>query len=58
MELERQEQLCAAYRQKLFTFMDNIEEQTEDLSSKVQVIVENIRKAESEMLKPSFHHYR
>lgn len=51
MELERQEQLCAAYREKLFNFMNNVEEQTEELTSKIQVIVDNIRKVESEMLK-------
>ncbi|KAL5794480.1 hypothetical protein ACOSP7_003074 [Xanthoceras sorbifolium] len=51
MELEHQEKLCASYREKLFSFMNNVEEQTEQLSSKIQVIVENIRKVESEMHK-------
>lgn len=53
LELERQDQLCAAYREKLFNFMNNVEEQTEELSSKIQVIVDNIRKIESEMLEVS-----
>ncbi|KAI9177278.1 hypothetical protein LWI28_013172 [Acer negundo] len=53
MELEHQEKLCTSYREKLFSFMNNVEEQTEELSSKIQVIVENIRKVESEMqIKP------
>ncbi|KAJ4730358.1 Far1-related sequence 5-like protein [Melia azedarach] len=55
LELERQEQLCASYREKLLNFMNNVEEQTEELSSKIQVIVDNIRKAESEMLEVSHH---
>ncbi|XVF72338.1 hypothetical protein PTKIN_Ptkin12aG0113400 [Pterospermum kingtungense] len=55
-ELERQEQLCSAYREKLFTFMNNVEEQTEDLSSKIQVIVEDIRKLEAE--RQRFSHSR
>ena len=48
-ELEHQDQMCAAYREKLFSFMNNVEEQTEELSAKIQVIVENIRKVESNM---------
>ncbi|XP_031248428.1 protein FAR1-RELATED SEQUENCE 5-like [Pistacia vera] len=57
-ELERQDQLCAAYREKLLTFMNNVEEQTEELSSNIQVIVDNIRKVESEVLKLSHHSHR
>ncbi|KAA0059635.1 protein FAR1-RELATED SEQUENCE 5 [Cucumis melo var. makuwa] len=41
MELEHQEQLCIAYREKLFNFISNVEEQTEELSSKIQVIIGN-----------------
>ncbi|XP_062173850.1 protein FAR-RED ELONGATED HYPOCOTYL 3-like isoform X3 [Alnus glutinosa] len=52
-ELEHQEQLCAAYREKLLSFMNNVEEQTEELSSKIQVIVDNVRKVESEVQKLS-----
>ncbi|KDP45232.1 hypothetical protein JCGZ_15097 [Jatropha curcas] len=55
-ELERQEQLCAVYREKLLSFMNNVEEQTEELSSKIQVIVDNVRKVESEVQK--FSHRR
>lgn len=53
MELERQDQLCAEYREKLFSFINNVEEQTEELSTKIQLFVENIRRAESEMQKCS-----
>lgn len=53
MELERQDQLCAAYREKLLSFINNVEEQTEELSSKVKLVIENIRRAESEMKKCS-----
>ncbi|XVE78199.1 hypothetical protein DITRI_Ditri13aG0124700 [Diplodiscus trichospermus] len=49
MELAHQEQLCSAYREKLFTFMNSVEEQTEELSSKIQVIVDTVRKLEAEM---------
>lgn len=55
MELQRQEQLCAAYREKLVSFMNNMEEQTEELSSKIQVVVDNVRKIESEVQKVSGH---
>ncbi|KAL5562228.1 hypothetical protein UlMin_031975 [Ulmus minor] len=53
IELERQEQLCAAYRERLVSFIKNVEEQTEELSGKIQVIVENVRKVESEVRKHS-----
>lgn len=55
MELERQEQLCATYREKLLSFMKNIEDETEGLSGKIQVIVENVRRVESEVQKHSRH---
>lgn len=51
MELEHQEQLCAAYREKLFNFISKVEEQTEELSSKIQVIISNLRQVESGMHK-------
>ncbi|XP_022991545.1 protein FAR1-RELATED SEQUENCE 5-like isoform X3 [Cucurbita maxima] len=46
-ELEHQEQLCIAYREKLFNFISKVEEQTEELSSKIQVILSNLRQVES-----------
>ncbi|GAB4841525.1 hypothetical protein Ancab_039711 [Ancistrocladus abbreviatus] len=51
VELQHQEQLCAAYRQQLLNFLSNIEEQAEQLSSKVQIVVTNIRKLESGLRK-------
>lgn len=53
MELKRQDELCAAYRENLLSFINNIEEQTEEMSTRVQLIIENIRRAESEMQKSS-----
>lgn len=53
MELDRQDQLCAAYREKLLGFITNVEAETEELSAKIQVIVDNVRKVESEMQKHS-----
>ncbi|CAB4321430.1 unnamed protein product [Prunus armeniaca] len=53
MELERQDQLCAGYREKLLGFMNNVEAETEELSEKIQVIVDNVRKVESEVQKHS-----
>lgn len=53
MELERQDQLCAGYREKLLSFMNNVEAETEELSEKIQVIVDNVRKVESEVQKHS-----
>lgn len=46
MELEHQDRLCDLYRGLLFTFMKNFEEQTELLSTKVEVVVNNIREFE------------
>lgn len=54
LELERQDKLCAAYREKLLSFMNNVEEQTQELSEKIQVIVENLRKVDSEVQKNSW----
>ncbi|KAI8538013.1 hypothetical protein RHMOL_Rhmol09G0067600 [Rhododendron molle] len=48
-ELRRQDQLCAAYREKLLKFLTSIKEQTDQLSSKIQDVVENVRKVEVEM---------
>ncbi|KAG7025482.1 Protein FAR1-RELATED SEQUENCE 5 [Cucurbita argyrosperma subsp. argyrosperma] len=51
MELEHQEQQCVAYREKLFDFISTVEEQTEELSSKIQMIIGNVRQVESGMQK-------
>ncbi|XP_065848601.1 protein FAR1-RELATED SEQUENCE 5 [Euphorbia lathyris] len=46
-ELELQEELCAIYRERLVSFMNKVEEQTDELSSKIQLVVDNVRKVES-----------
>lgn len=56
MELEHQEQLCIAYREKLFNFISKVEEQTDELSSKIQVIISNLRQVECGMQK--YYPYR
>ncbi|KAF4371839.1 hypothetical protein G4B88_016902 [Cannabis sativa] len=53
MELKHQEHLCVTYRENLLSFMKNVEEQTEELSGKIQVIVENVRRVESKLQKHS-----
>lgn len=55
LELEHQEQLCVAYREQLLSFMNNVDQQNEELSSKIQPIVENLRKIESETQKHSIY---
>ncbi|KAL7081816.1 hypothetical protein ACP275_14G062100 [Erythranthe tilingii] len=49
-ELQRQEELCASYREKLISLLANVENQTDNLSSKVLAVIENVRKAEAEAL--------
>ncbi|KAL8026916.1 hypothetical protein ABFX02_14G061100 [Erythranthe guttata] len=49
-ELQRQEELCASYREKLIGLLANVENQTDNLSSKVLAVIENVRKAEAEAL--------
>ncbi|GFQ05980.1 protein far1-related sequence 5 [Phtheirospermum japonicum] len=49
-ELQRQEGLCAAYRERLVNLLSNIESQSDHMSEKILAIVENVRKAEAEAL--------
>ncbi|KAG8371664.1 hypothetical protein BUALT_Bualt13G0111700 [Buddleja alternifolia] len=49
-ELQRQEELCVAYRERLINFLANVEKQADNLSSKVLAVVENVKKAEAEAL--------
>ncbi|KAK6145160.1 hypothetical protein DH2020_021980 [Rehmannia glutinosa] len=49
-ELQRQEELCAAYRERLINLLANVETQSEHLSGKVLAVVKNVRKAEAEAL--------
>uniref|UniRef100_A0A5B7BU89 FAR1 domain-containing protein n=1 Tax=Davidia involucrata TaxID=16924 RepID=A0A5B7BU89_DAVIN len=55
MELERHDRLCDLYREQITTFLNKVEEQTELLSTKVQVVVNNVREFETEMQKSSYH---
>ncbi|KAM7496299.1 hypothetical protein LguiA_020713 [Lonicera macranthoides] len=55
LELQRQDKLCAAYREKLLKFLSYVEEQAEHLSSKVEQVVENLRKVEAEVQTLSHH---
>ncbi|CAA2969377.1 FAR1-RELATED SEQUENCE 7-like isoform X1 [Olea europaea subsp. europaea] len=47
-ELHRQDQLCAAYRERLLNFLASVEEQAQQLSLKVQEVVNNVKRAEAE----------
>ncbi|KAL0389227.1 UNVERIFIED_CONTAM: hypothetical protein Scaly_0279800 [Sesamum calycinum] len=52
-ELQRQEELAAAYRERLVNLLANIEDKSDHLSSKVLAVVQNVRKAEAEALSMS-----
>lgn len=54
-ELERQDQLCKLYRDRLITFLKAIEEQTDMLSTKIQLVVKNVKDFEYEVPK-GFQH--
>ena len=47
MELERQDQLCNLYWEQLIRILRNIEEQTEILSTKIQVIANKVKEFET-----------
>ncbi|KAL0436676.1 UNVERIFIED_CONTAM: protein FAR1-RELATED SEQUENCE 5 [Sesamum radiatum] len=49
-ELQRQEELCAAYRERLINLLGNVEKQTDSLSTKVLAVVENVKEAEAAAL--------
>ncbi|XP_073155646.1 uncharacterized protein [Henckelia pumila] len=49
-ELQRQDQLCAEYRESLLNLLANIEKEADHLSSRVLSVVESVRKAEAEAL--------
>uniref|UniRef100_A0A803PFR8 FAR1 domain-containing protein n=1 Tax=Cannabis sativa TaxID=3483 RepID=A0A803PFR8_CANSA len=52
MELKHQDHLCELYRGLLLTFLKDIDEQTETLSTKIGLVVNNIREVESGLKKP------
>ncbi|KAF8388587.1 hypothetical protein HHK36_027264 [Tetracentron sinense] len=47
-ELRRKKRLCATYREQLRMFMKDVEQHTEQISTTVQVTVNNLREVESE----------
>ncbi|GER54581.1 Far-red impaired responsive (FAR1) family protein [Striga asiatica] len=49
-ELQHQEELCAAYREKLVDLLAHIETRADHLSEKVLAVIENVKKAEAEAL--------
>lgn len=52
MELERQDRLCDLYREQLITILKNIEDQTELMSTKIQLVVKNVKEFETEAEAP------
>ncbi|XP_010527352.1 PREDICTED: protein FAR1-RELATED SEQUENCE 5-like [Tarenaya hassleriana] len=48
-EIGHQNQLCEAYRDRLLSLMNNVEQHTEELSSRIRDIAENVKKIESEL---------
>ncbi|CAK9140781.1 unnamed protein product [Ilex paraguariensis] len=55
MELERQDKICDLYQEQLITFLRNVVEQTELLSTKIQDVVNNVRDFETGVQKSSNH---
>lgn len=51
MELEHQDKLCDLYREQLVTFLENVEQQMELMSKKIQVAVNNVKEVEAEVQK-------
>ncbi|XP_047318599.1 protein FAR1-RELATED SEQUENCE 5-like [Impatiens glandulifera] len=52
-ELARQDRLCNLYREQIQTFLNNIEEQNELLTTKIQVAVNNVKELENKAQKDS-----
>jgi len=45
--LEHHDELCAAHREKLLSFINIVEEQTEEMSKRIQIIIDNIRRVDN-----------
>lgn len=56
MELEHQDKLCDLYREQLVTLLENVEQQVELLSKKIQVAVNNVKETEAEVQKQPNKH--
>ncbi|XP_009334239.1 protein FAR-RED ELONGATED HYPOCOTYL 3 isoform X2 [Pyrus x bretschneideri] len=49
LDLEREEQLCGQYRELLLTLLNNVEEETEDIATKVRGVVNYVREFETQV---------
>ncbi|KAM1007103.1 hypothetical protein PS2_003718 [Malus domestica] len=49
MDLEREEQLCGQYRELLLTLLNNVEEETEHIATKVRGVVNYVREFETQV---------
>lgn len=49
-ELQRQEELCALYRERLIGLLSTVEGQADRMSSNILAVVENVKKAEAEAM--------
>lgn len=49
-ELQKQEEMCAAYRERLINLLSTIDGQADRMSSKILAVVENVKKAEAEAM--------
>ncbi|RDX63858.1 Protein FAR1-RELATED SEQUENCE 5, partial [Mucuna pruriens] len=54
-ELDHRDRLCQQYRKLLFSLMETTKEQTECLSKKVELVVNNVKELENEVQKPLKH---
>lgn len=51
-ELQRHDRLCQLYRQLLLSLLESVEEQTEVLSGKLELVVSSVKQLENDVEKP------
>ncbi|XP_028752659.1 protein FAR1-RELATED SEQUENCE 3 [Neltuma alba] len=51
-ELQRHDKLCQLYRQLLLSLLESVEEQTEVLSGKLELVVNNVKQLENDVENP------
>lgn len=49
-ELQKQEEVCAAYRESLINLLSTVDGQADRMSSRILAVVENVKKAEAEAM--------
>lgn len=49
LDLEREEQLCGQYRELLLTLLNHVEEETEDIATKLRGVVNYVREFETQV---------